>query len=89
MKVTYITVKELLRIVDNNVRGTYTLSYYNLHSDSTEPEILVGSYIRRSGNEFWLEGHEGHPFPIDPEYYAGDIYRFNNDHYQFSLKQVQ
>lgn len=85
MKVNYVTVRELIDIVENNVRGTYTLSYWNLHSDSTEPEVLVGSYIRRSGNEFWIEHNEGHPFPVDPEYQSGEICRFNNDRYQFSL----
>lgn len=89
MKVLYVTVRELVDIVKNNVRGTYTLSYWNLDYPEIEPDILVGSYIRRSGNEFWLEGHEGQPFPVDPEDNSGIIHRYNNDHYQFSLKQVQ
>ncbi len=79
----YITVKELHEIVTNKTHGNYLLYYWNLDYNNA-PEILKSNLIEGSCGEFNLVGHEGHPFPISDSD-GGEIKRFNNDHYQFSL----
>jgi hypothetical protein len=84
----YITVDELFNIVENDIKGKYILKYWNLHSDCQEPEIFESERIMKdeyADDYFCLEGYEEHAFPISPKYDSGEIFRFDNDHYQFSL----
>lgn len=79
----YITVNQLHEIVNNKISGNYLLYYWNLDYNHS-PEILKSDAIKGSNGEFYLDGHDGHPFPINDSD-EGDIRRFNNCHYEFSL----
>lgn len=79
----YITVQQLQEIVTNKTHGNYLLYYWNLDYNNS-PEILKSNSITGLDGEFNLVGHEGHPFSISNSD-NGEIRRFNNDHYQFSL----
>jgi len=91
----YVTVEEIRHLIKNEVKGKYTLTYWNLHSD-LGPEIFHGNcieldeYSNIHDDEIYCNldtDRDGNgTFPIEFKWDRGEIHRFENDHYQFSLQ---
>lgn len=86
-----IKIEEILLLIKNQVPGPYILKYWNLDADNPAiPEVVEGMFIQsdhpdKEKIECFLNTDIALPFPVDFKYDSGDIERFNNDHYQFSL----